>query len=76
MNLSSSTKKIAEIAQQPCYYMAPGIDAIKFCPYPLQPQKSIDVCAIARRPASVHKSLLKCTTVVDRMRGKSEHQGY
>lgn len=58
MNLNSSIKKVAEVAQKPCYYLPPGIDAIKFCPYPLQPQRSIDICAIGRRPASVHKSLL------------------
>ncbi len=59
MDLNSSVKKVAEIIQKPCYYMPPGIDAIKFCPYPLQPQRSIDVCSIGRRPDSLHKSLLK-----------------
>ncbi len=57
MNLSSSVKKVAEIIQRPCSYMPPGIDAIKFCPYPLQPQRSIDVCSIGRRPDSIHESL-------------------
>lgn len=57
MNLSSSVKKVAEFIQRPCSYMPPGIDAIKFCPYPLQPQRSIDVCSIGRRPDSVHESL-------------------
>ena len=58
MNLSSSVKKVADIIQRPCSYMPPGIDAIKFCPYPIQPQRSIDVCSIGNRPASVHESLL------------------
>ncbi len=58
MNLNSSVKKVADIIQRPCSYMPPGIDAIKFCPYPLQPQRSIDVCSIGNRPASVHESLL------------------
>jgi len=58
MNLNSSVKKVADIIQRPCSYMPPGIDAIKFCPYPLQPKKSIDVCSIGRRPASIHESLL------------------
>jgi len=58
MNLNSSVKKVAEIIQRPCSFLPPGVDAIKFCPYPLQPQRSIDVCSIGRRPASVHESLL------------------
>ncbi len=58
MNLSSSIEKVAEIIQKPCSYMPPGIDAIKFCPYPLQPQRSIDVCSIGRRPKLLHESLL------------------
>lgn len=57
MNLSSSVTKVAEVIQRPCSYMPPGIDAIKFCPYPLQPQRSIDVCSIGRRPDTVHESL-------------------
>ena len=59
MDLNSSVKKVAEIIERPCSYLPPGIDALKFCPYPSQPQRSIDVCSIGRRPASVHESLLK-----------------
>ncbi|MBA2747288.1 MAG: glycosyltransferase family 1 protein [Tatlockia sp.] len=58
MNMNFSVKQVAEIAQRPCSYMPPGIDAIKFCPYPLQPQRSIDVCSIGRRPDAIHESLL------------------
>ena len=59
MNLNSSVKKVAEIIERPCSYLPPGIDALKFYPYPSQPQRSIDVCSIGRRPASIHESLLK-----------------
>ncbi len=58
MDLNYSVKKVAEVIQRPCSYIAPGIDAIKFCPYPLQPERSIDVCSMGRRPALVHESLL------------------
>ncbi len=58
MNLNYSVEKVADIIERPCTYMPPGIDAIKFCPYPLQPNRSIDVCSIGRRPASIHESLL------------------
>jgi Glycosyl transferases group 1 len=58
MNMNSSVKKVAEIIQRPCSYMPPAVDVIKFCPYPLQPERSIDVCSIGRRPALLHESLL------------------
>jgi hypothetical protein len=58
MNFNSSIKKVADVIQRPCSYMPPGIDAIKFCPYPLQSQKSIDVCGIGRCPTLIHESLL------------------
>ena len=59
MDLNFSTKKVAETIGRPCSYLPPGIDALKFCPYPLQPQRNIDVCSIGRRPDSMHESLLK-----------------
>ncbi len=58
MNLSSSIKAVADTIQKPCYYLAPGIDAVEFCPYPLQPQRSIDVCSFGRRSPSIHQSLV------------------
>lgn len=58
MNLSASIKAVTNTTQKPCYYLAPGVDAVEFCPYPLQPQRSIDVCNFGRRSPSVHQSLL------------------
>ncbi|MEA5463759.1 glycosyltransferase [Leptothoe sp. PORK10 BA2] len=43
----------------PCSYLAPGVDTLKFCPYPNPPQRMIDVCAIGRRPAETHQSLFQ-----------------
>lgn len=58
MNLNSSIKAVANTIQKPCHYLAPGIDAVEFCPYPLQPQRSIDVCSFGRRSPSIHQSLV------------------
>ncbi|PSB33188.1 hypothetical protein [Chlorogloea sp. CCALA 695] len=58
MNLSSSIKAVANTIQTPCIYMPCGVDAVEFCPYPLQPQRSIDVCNFGRSPPTVHQSLL------------------
>ena len=58
MNLSSSIKAVANTIQKPCVYMPSGVDAVEFCPYPLQPQRSIDVCDFGRRSPTVHQLLL------------------
>lgn len=59
MNLKSSIEAVANTTAKPCYYMAPGVDAVKFCPYPLSPQRSIDVCSFGRRSPTVHQALLE-----------------
>ncbi|MBW4665575.1 MAG: glycosyltransferase [Chroococcus sp. CMT-3BRIN-NPC107] len=59
MNLSLSIEAVANTTQKPCYYLPPGTDAVNFCPYPLLPQRSVNVCSFGRRPLSVHKELLK-----------------
>lgn len=58
MSLSFSIKAVAKTTEKPCYYLPPGIDAVKFCPYPLLPQRSVDVCSFGRRSLSVHRALL------------------
>ncbi len=59
MNWNSSIKAVANTIQKPCYYLVFGIDAVEFCPYPLLPQRSIDVCNFGCRSPTVHESLLE-----------------
>ncbi len=40
-------------------YLPPAVDAIRFCPYPNPPQRSVDVYSIGRRGATTHAGLLK-----------------
>ena len=40
-------------------YMAGGVDALRFCPYPDPPERSIDVLSIGRRSEKTHEALLK-----------------
>jgi hypothetical protein len=40
-------------------YMAAGIDALRFCPYPNPPARSIDVLSIGRRSEKTHRALLQ-----------------
>jgi hypothetical protein len=48
-----------------CAFLPPGVDAIRFCPYPSQPQRSIDVYSIGRRSEITHRNLLKMTARED-----------
>lgn len=56
--VNHSTNAIANITGRPCTYLPPGVDTIKFCPYPHFPHRSIDVCYIGRRSPVTHKILL------------------
>jgi hypothetical protein len=41
------------------HYLPAGIDALRFCPFPEPPTRSIDVLSIGRRSATTHQSLLE-----------------
>lgn len=58
MNLSHSMSGVAEIVQRPCHFIPFGTDALQFCPYPLPPERSIDIYSIGRRSQVTHKALL------------------
>lgn len=49
----------SKVTGLPCNYLVPGVDALKFCPYPNPPQRMIDVCSVGRRPAKTHQSLFQ-----------------
>lgn len=48
-----------DVTGLPCQYLAPAVDALKFCPYPTPPQRLIDVCCVGRRPAETHQTLFQ-----------------
>lgn len=56
---SQSVKAIGEITGKKCFFVPPGIDGFKFCPYPDPPKKVIDVYSIGRRSEVTHKKLLE-----------------
>jgi hypothetical protein len=56
---SQSVKKVAEAVGPKCSYLPPGIDSIRFCPYPELPKRVIDVYSIGRRSEITHQKLLK-----------------
>jgi hypothetical protein len=59
LNCSASVKPMQDLIKRPCLYVPPGIDAIKFCPYPNPPLRSVDVYSIGRNSKVTHKALLK-----------------
>jgi hypothetical protein len=56
LDTSEPFKKI--IKGQGCHLPA-GIDALRFCPYPKSPKRSIEVLSIGRRSAETHQALLR-----------------
>jgi len=50
---------VSEVTGKKCFFLPPGIDAVKFCPYPNPPKKAIDVYSFGRRSEATHKKLLK-----------------
>lgn len=40
-------------------YLPPGIDALRFCPYPNPPTRCIDVLSIGRRAQATHQALMR-----------------
>jgi hypothetical protein len=59
VNCYDSVQPMQDLIKRPCIYVPPGIDAIKFCPYPNPPSRSIDVYSIGRKSQVIHKALLK-----------------
>lgn len=59
LGVHHSVDLVAEITGRPCSYLPPAVDAIKFCPYPVLPPRSIDITYIGRRSAITHQALLQ-----------------
>jgi Glycosyl transferases group 1 len=55
---SNPVESVARITGRPCSYLALGIDALGFCPYPNPPPRSLDVLGIGRRSPITHAALL------------------
>jgi hypothetical protein len=56
---SHSVKPINEMIGERCIFLPPGVDAIRFCPYPNPPERTVDVYSIGRRSAVTHRAFLK-----------------
>ncbi|KYC35905.1 hypothetical protein WA1_48710 [Scytonema hofmannii PCC 7110] len=59
MNFSSSINQVKDIVQRPCYSIPYGVDTVKFCPYPADLYRCIDVLNVGRRSTVTHNALLE-----------------
>lgn len=56
---SQSVKAVSELIGDKCIFLPPGVDTMRFCPYPDTPQRSIDVYSVGRRSPITHREILK-----------------
>jgi hypothetical protein len=56
---SQSVKPLSERLGRKCMFVPPGVDAIRFCPYPHPPKRVVDVYSIGRRSEITHRTLLR-----------------
>lgn len=54
-----TVQAITELTGVPCSYLPPGVDTIKFCPYPASPARAIEVFNLKQRSSVTHKALLE-----------------
>jgi hypothetical protein len=56
---SQSVKALSDQIGCRCIFIPPGIDSIRFCPYPANPERVVDVYSIGRRSEATHQAILK-----------------
>jgi hypothetical protein len=59
INFRGSFEALQDAIPGKCHYSPAGVDAIRFCPYPDPPARSIDVFSLGRRSRRMHREILK-----------------
>jgi hypothetical protein len=59
---SRSVEQLSKLICTKCIFLPPGVDAVRFCPYPNPPERVVDVYSIGRRSKITHRALLKMAT--------------
>jgi hypothetical protein len=65
VNCQSSVSSLRSVIDRPCEYFPPGVDCMRFSPYPTQPRRAIDLCNLGRRSAVTHAALLEYARLND-----------
>ena len=56
---SGTVGPLSEQIGRPCFFVPPGIDAIRFCPHPQKLERVVDIYSVGRRSRSTHEALLQ-----------------
>jgi hypothetical protein len=56
---SQSVEALQKRIGRRCVFLPPGVDSIRFCPYPTPPKRVVDVYSVGRRSQITHQSLLR-----------------
>jgi len=56
---SQSVAPLNERIGKKCIFLPPGVDTVRFSPWPNPPERVVDVYSIGRRSAVTHRTLLK-----------------
>jgi hypothetical protein len=56
---SQSVDALSRQIGRRCIFVPPGIDALRFCPYPLGPKRVVDILSAGRKSQSTHQAILR-----------------
>jgi hypothetical protein len=56
---SQSVEALGQRIGRRCVFVPPGIDSIRFCPYPTNPKRVVDVYSIGRRAQTTHEAIVR-----------------
>jgi hypothetical protein len=59
---SQSVVPLSQRVKAKCVFLPPGVDAIRFCPYPDPPKRVVDFYSIGRRSELTHHALLQVSS--------------
>jgi Glycosyl transferases group 1 len=61
VGFKGSVDAISKVIGRRCHFLPPGVDAVRFSPYPNPPARVIDIYSLGRRLEGLHRTLLKFT---------------
>ena len=53
---SGTAEALSKATGRPVFYLAPGVDALRFCPYPALPTRYVDLYSMGRRAEAMHRA--------------------
>jgi len=63
---AGTIQALAELTSRPSHYLPPSIDALRFCPFPANRPREIDVYLMGRRRLELHRALREVTAATNR----------